>query len=151
MPGDVGGRHLSRRTLLSAAAFAGVPPPRSGNDVTLRGQIWRRFDGDDWAAFDALPPSVRRRLHEHAYDAWTVNALMLWRIFRRQLASSARAERRLLRYLDECEEIERETFAKAYRAALGVCLPHVAAGATVQRYARSPGSYAGPSSRQHRP
>lgn len=39
------------------------------NDVTERPHIWRRFDGDDWAAFDSLPPVIRRRLHEHAYDA----------------------------------------------------------------------------------
>jgi hypothetical protein len=32
----------------------------------VREAIWRRFDGDDWAAFDALPPAIRRRLHEHA-------------------------------------------------------------------------------------
>ena len=101
------------------------------NDITVREAIWRRFDGDDWAAFDALPPAIRRRLYEHAYDAWAVNALILWRGFRRQTGSSARAERRLLRYLDTCEALERQAFA----AAQGEVLPHVAAGATVLRYA----------------
>lgn len=105
--------------------------------MTLRETIWQRFDGDAWAAFDALPPAIRRRLHEHAYDAWTVNALMLWRMFRRQLASSARAERRLLRYLDECEALERKAFAQAYRAQWNAELPHVAACASVQRYAKA--------------
>ena len=103
----------------------------ASNDVTIREQIWRRFDGDDWTAFDALPPAIRRRLHEHAYDAWAVNALILWRSFRRQTGSGARAERRLLRYLDECEAIERDAFA----AAQGMALPHIAAGVTVLRYA----------------
>ena len=108
---------------------------RGGNDNTARDAIWRRFSGDDWAAFDALPPAIRRRLHEHAYDAWAVNALILWRSFRRKLACSARAERRLLRYLDTCEALERAAFADNHRAAYGCGLPHLAAGASVLRYA----------------
>ncbi|HEY2131417.1 MAG TPA: DUF6525 family protein [Acetobacteraceae bacterium] len=104
------------------------------NDVSPRGTMWRRLHGDDWAALEALPPAVRRRLHEHAYDPWTVNALVLWKIFRRKHASSERAERSLLRYLDACEALERSAFADAYRRAHGATLPHVAAGATVQRY-----------------
>ncbi len=104
------------------------------NDGTVRDAIWRRFAGDDWAAFDALPPAIRRRMQEHAYDPWAVNALILWRSFRRKLGCSARAERRLLRYLDECEALEREAFAQAR---LKGPLPHAAARATVLRYGRS--------------
>lgn len=103
------------------------------NDVTERERMWRRWPGDDWAAFDALPPAIRRRLHVHAYDAWTVNALKLWRSFRRQTGSSARAERRLLRYLDECEALERAAFSEAYARATGSALPHEAAGVPVLR------------------
>jgi hypothetical protein len=103
------------------------------NDTTVREEIWRRFEGSDWAAYDALPPAVRRRIHQHAYDAWSVNALILWRHFRRKTACSQRAERRLLRYLDECETLEREAFAEAYRRERGLPLPHVAARATVMR------------------
>jgi hypothetical protein len=106
---------------------------RPDNDVTLREETWRRFDGDTWAAYDALPPAVRRRIHQHAYDAWSVNALILWRQFRRQTGCSKRAERRLLRYLDECEALEREAFTEAYRLKHRLPLPHVAAGATVMR------------------
>jgi hypothetical protein len=104
------------------------------NDVSSRGGMWRRLHGDDWAALEALPQAVRRRLHEHAYDPWTVNALALWKAFRRKHASSERAERSLLRYLDACEALECRAFADAYRRAHGATLPHVAAGATVQRY-----------------
>jgi hypothetical protein len=64
------------------------------NDATNREQRWRRHDGDCWACFDALPPAVRWRMQQNAYDVWSVNALMLWRSFRRQLASSHKAERR---------------------------------------------------------
>lgn len=105
------------------------------NDVTVRDRIWRRFPGDEWAAFEALPPAVRRRMHEHAYDAWTVNALFLWRMFRRQAGSSARAERRRLRHLDACEALEREAFAETHRRRHGAPLPHLAARVSVQRYA----------------
>lgn len=41
--------------------------------------IWRRRAGDDRAAFDRLPPAMRQRLAEHAFDAWSVTVLMLWR------------------------------------------------------------------------
>ncbi|MBR0648788.1 hypothetical protein GXW78_03890 [Roseomonas terrae] len=107
--------------------------PRS-NDITERPRLWRRFAGDDWQAFDALPAAIRRRMHEHAYDAWTVNALMLWRRFRRQTASSARGERRLLNHLEDCERLEFDAFADAYARQWGHALPHRAAAATVLRY-----------------
>ncbi|MFC3030208.1 MULTISPECIES: DUF6525 family protein [Roseomonadaceae] len=112
-----------------------LPPaaPQADNDVTERPRLWRRWPGDDWAAFDALPPAIRRRLGDHAYDGWAVNALMLWQSFRRQTGSSARAERRLLRYLDDCEARERTAFAEGFRKATGTPLPHVAAGVTVLR------------------
>lgn len=109
--------------------------PGPSNDGTIRTRIWRRHEGDDWAAFDALPPAIRARMREHAYDAWSVNALLLWRSFRRATASSARAERRLLRYLDTCEALEREAFDEDHRRRHGSALPHVAAGGTVARYA----------------
>lgn len=108
------------------------------NDVTLREQKWHRFAGDDWVAFEALPPGVRRRMHEHAYDAWAVNALMLWRLFHRQTACSRRAERRLLRHLDQCEALELAAFADAHHQAHGAPLPHRAAEGSVLRYARRP-------------
>lgn len=105
------------------------------NDVTERPRIWRRFGGDDWAAFDALPPEARRHLHEHAYDAWAVNAQILWKIFRRQTASSARGVKRLLNHLHTCERLELEAFAAAYSRQCGGTLPHVAARASTLRYA----------------
>ncbi|WP_421989583.1 DUF6525 family protein [Roseococcus sp.] len=116
--------------------MAALPP--GDNDVTERPRIWRRFGGDDWAAFDALPPAVRQRLHEHAYDAWTVNALFLWKLFRRQTASSARGETRLLNHLKACEKLELEAFAQAYCRQCGGTLPHVAARASTLRYDSRP-------------
>jgi len=111
------------------------------NDVTARDAMWRRLGGDDWAAFDALPAPARQRLHEHAYDAWAVNALALWRTFHRRHASTGRALNTLLRYLNECEALERAAFAVSYLQSHGSPLPHVAARASVLRYgpARSAG------------
>ncbi len=105
----------------------------AGNDGTVRHRVWRRFAGDDWAAFDALPPPIRVRLSEHAYEPWTVNAAKLWRHFRHLHRKPAHAERAMLRYLDHCERLERQMFAAAYRARHGLPLPHEAAGATVLR------------------
>jgi hypothetical protein len=104
-----------------------------GNDGTVRHRIWRQFIGDEWGAFDALPPAVRGRLREHAYDPWTVNALMLWRRFRRLHGQPQRAERAMLRYLDHCERLERRAFAAMYQARHGAPLPHDAANATIVR------------------
>jgi hypothetical protein len=127
-------RSLKAATAIAALTRPGEPAPcQPNNDGTVREAIWRRCDGDAWEAYDALPPAVRRRIHQHAYDAWSVNALILWRQFRRQTGCSKRAERRLLRYLDECEALEREAFAEAYRLQHRLPLPHIAAGVTVMR------------------
>jgi hypothetical protein len=106
------------------------------NDGTIRDEIWRRYAGDDWAAFDQLPPAIRRRLAEHAYDAWSVNTLILWRRYRRLHGSAEKAQRALLRYLDFCERLERRAFAEAYAGAHGATLPHIAAEVPVLRYAQ---------------
>lgn len=115
------------RILATPTAAAG------SNDVTERENIWQRFAGDDWSCFDALPPALRQRLREHAYDAWAVNAWTAWRTERRRLGS-VRAQRRLLRWLDECERLERAAFAETYRRRYNAALPHDAAQATTLRY-----------------
>jgi len=117
---------MSRRTRAKAKEVS--------NDGTIRDEIWRRYPGDDWAAFDQLPPSIRRRLTEHAYDAWSVNTLMLWRRYRRLHGSPEKAQRALLGYLDFCERLERRAFAEAYARNHGAMLPHIAADARVLRY-----------------
>lgn len=120
------------RPLPSAAAAK-----RASNDGTIRDAIWRRFAGDDWTAFDQLPAAICRRLHEHAYDAWSVNALMLWRHYRRLHPTPERAQRALLRYLDHCERLERRAFAADYARRHRGPLPHDAAGVGVLRYTRA--------------
>ncbi|MFH5927089.1 DUF6525 family protein [Roseomonas xinghualingensis] len=108
----------------------------SHNDVTSRDAIWYRYDGDDWDSYDALPPGVRRRMQDHAYDPWAVNMFKVWKLFRRRHASSVRAERSLLNHLDLCERMELEEFDITHRRATGTALPHVAAGVSVLRSIR---------------
>lgn len=112
-----------------------MPETRENNERTLRHEIWRRFSGDDWEAFDSLPCAVRKRVAQHAYDAWSVNVLILWRRYKRIYGRTPRAEKALIRYLDYCERLERQAFASRYAEAYGVVLPHEAAGASVLRAA----------------
>lgn len=106
--------------------------PRT-NERTLRHEVWRRYDGNDWQAFDALPTSIRQRVAQHSYDAWSVNVLMLWRHYKRIYGRTLRAEKALIRYLDYCERLERDVFATRYVEQYGMPLPHLAADGTVQR------------------
>lgn len=103
------------------------------NERTLRHEMWRRYTGDDWAAFDALPTTIRERVAAHAYDAWSVNVMMLWQHYKRLYGRTMRAERALIRYLDYCERLEREAFSSRYNDVYGMDLPHDAACATVLR------------------
>lgn len=100
------------------------------NDGTCRITSWKRYEGDPWAAFDALPFAIRHRLAEHVYDAWSVNALILWRHYKRIHGATRRAEQAMIRYLDYCERLEQEVFTRKNGP-----LPHVDARATPLRYA----------------
>jgi len=103
------------------------------NDRTVRHEIWQRFEGNDWEAFDQLPSSIRKRLNEHVYDAWSVNTLMLWKHYKRIYGRTTRAEHALIKYLDYCERLERKAFSERYTAQCGTLYPHDAAKATVLR------------------
>ncbi|GAN52851.1 DUF6525 family protein [Tanticharoenia sakaeratensis] len=94
------------------------------NERTLRHQVWRHYEGNAWDAFDQLPPRVRKRVTEHAYDAWSVNVLILWQHYKRVHGPTPRAEGALIRYLDYCERLERQVFAEHYAAEHGAPLPH---------------------------
>lgn len=118
-----------------SAATGGTGNGGAGNDRTAREAIWRRWGGDEWAAYDGLPPRLRARLAAHAYDPWAANAARLWRLLRRRHADPARRERAFLRHLDACEAAERAAFAGAQARAHGgpPLLPHDAARASVLR------------------
>lgn len=111
-----------------------VQDPTPLNDATARDGMWTRFQGDDWACFDELPAAVRRRIQEHAYDAWAVNALAFFREARRKRASTERAVRATVHLLERCERDERAAFSEEYERRWGAPLPHEAAAATVLRY-----------------
>lgn len=111
------------------ASRLSLSPVAVDNDGTCRKDLWRRHEGDPWAAFDALPKAIRHRLAEHVYDAWSVNALLLWRHYKRVHGATPRAERAMIRYLDYCERLEQEAFIERHHP-----LPHREAGATPLRY-----------------
>ena len=71
------------------------------------------------------------------YPGGADNPDELWRLLRRRHASSARAERVLLRHLDRCEALERAGFDEAHRGAFGVPTPHTLAGVPVLRRPRT--------------
>ncbi|MCO6159123.1 DUF6525 family protein [Asaia lannensis] len=118
--------HRKRHASNSRAGNVGAG---NDNDGTCRKTLWKRLEGDSWEAFDALPRSIRLRLTEHVYDAWSVNTLALWQHYKRVHGANERAERALIRYLDYCERLEQQAFAERHGA-----LPHQAAGATPLRY-----------------
>lgn len=122
----------SRLTSEAAGKRASRRKASADNDGTCRKTIWRRLEGDSWEAFDALPRAIRLRLTEHVYDAWSVNALALWRHYKKVHGATERAERAMIRYLDYCERLEQQAFIERHGA-----LAHQAAGATPLRYEAS--------------
>ncbi|GAN68769.1 DUF6525 family protein [Acetobacter orleanensis] len=110
-----------------------MPDIQTSNERTLRHEMWRRYNGDDWQAFDQLPPLVRQRVATHAYDAWSVNVLILWKHYKRTYGNTLRGQRALIRYLDYCERLERDAFAEHYTHQYGTMLPHDAACVSVLR------------------
>lgn len=91
------------------------------------------FRGDAWAAFDRLPPALRRALHEAVIDwcplqeRWLLNK----RLKAGMTPEAAIAE--ALEVLRRDERAEIALFACHWPARLGR-YPHVGANATVLRY-----------------
>lgn len=110
-----------------------MPKAEVSNERTLRHEMWRRYNGDDWQAFDQLPTLVRQRVANHAYDAWSVNVLILWKHYKRTYGNTLRGQRALIRYLDYCERLEREAFSAQYADHYGTLLPHDAASVSILR------------------
>lgn len=85
---------------------------------------------------DDLPKPVRRRLHELTVTFDPVPLGRWWK----QNVGKAPYKRRLsyiLASIRDAESADLREFAYRYRARYGMSLPHVAAGATIMRYARS--------------
>lgn len=109
-----------------------MPDTSPSNERTLRHEIWRRYKGMTGRRLTSSP-LVRQRVTTHAYDAWSVNVLILWKHYKRTYGNTLRGQRALIRYLDYCERLEREAFAEHYKSHYGTLLPHDAACASILR------------------
>ena len=100
-------------------AFVGAPPAYDTRE-------------DEFAAFDALPPMLRAALNQNAVklSSRTVAHHLAWvmRVGRGPSATVAKVA--------ELERFEIEVFAGRYLSETKLSLPHVTAGATVQRYGK---------------
>ncbi|UPY39212.1 DUF6525 family protein [Sediminicoccus sp. KRV36] len=91
--------------------------------------------GDAYRALEELPPEVRRALHEALVD-WCPLRAREWHqhLLRTQRLKPAKAAKMLVRTIRKMDHAEVAAFARGWpKGAKGY--PHVAAGATLQRYA----------------
>jgi hypothetical protein len=91
---------------------------------------------DDWEAFEQLPKRLRWALQNATLDA---NSCSIAEVLEYHRASSQHenlAEIRTLIAIEKHERSELLAFGAEYEAIHGHPLPHVAAGATIQRYGR---------------
>ena len=96
---------------------------------------YSRLKGDPYRAFEALPPEVRRALQESLVD-WCSLRAQEWHehLLRREKLRPARAAKLLVRTIREMDRAEVAAFARAWPKGARA-YPHVAAGASLQRYA----------------
>ena len=81
---------------------------------------------EELAAFDSLPPIVRKAMREASFPwsaVWIAENSAEW------------SSRMTVRLIDRSDAAEIRAFSSAYRKRYGRPTPHVAAGATPQTYA----------------
>lgn len=110
---------------------------RADNNKTA-GAVTLTTVGDDQAAFDQLPPWIRRAVGENVDKVNSVQVLAFLRSIERQVREfgghSMEAEVWTMRKLLARESQEIDAFSEMYRAKYGRPTAHVGADATVQRY-----------------
>ena len=91
--------------------------------------------GDAWRAYDALPPEVRAALRESLVD-WCPLRAQEWHVhlLKREKLKPAKAARALVRTIRRMDHAEVAAFARAWPKGARA-YPHVAAEASIQRYA----------------
>jgi hypothetical protein len=95
--------------------------------------------GDAWRAFDSLPPEVRQALRESLVD-WCPLRAQEWHVhlLKREKLKPAKAARALVRTIRRMDHAEVAAFARAWPKGARA-YPHVAAEASIQRYAGAAG------------
>ncbi|MFL1463055.1 hypothetical protein ACI6QG_12675 [Roseococcus sp. DSY-14] len=112
-------------------------PARTDNSTATRPRSPLR--GDTYAAFEALPEAVRRALHESLVD-WCPLRARAWleELVGPEGLRPAQAARFLVEAIRGMDEAEVRAFAGRW-AGGAAAYPHLAAGATLQRYAGAAG------------
>jgi len=91
--------------------------------------------GDPYRAFEELPAEVRRALQESLVDWCPLRAReWLQHLIRKDRLRPAKAASLLIRTLRKMDEAEVAAFARNWPKG-AKAYPHIAAGATIQRYA----------------
>ncbi|WP_421988435.1 hypothetical protein [Roseococcus sp.] len=91
--------------------------------------------GDRYRAFEELPAEVRRALQESLVD-WCPLRAKEWLVHltRKEKLRPAKAAATLVRTIRKMDHAEVAAFARTWRKG-AKAYPHLAAGATIQRYA----------------
>lgn len=96
------------------------------NSAVARGISTAKVSDKSWLVFDALPPAVREAIWSAPVS---VNPLTIEPLLANGWVEAIAA-------LQGAIDREVQMFAEQHRLAYGSALPHVAAGATLQRYRR---------------
>lgn len=106
---------------------------REQNGVAC-GKVSLHDGEDDWETYEELPARIRQAMWEYTYDCCSVHCRDILAEFQKSTPSKAKAEIDLLLRLQSGARKEIEDFAADYEAQHGTPYPHVAAGASIQRY-----------------
>ena len=98
-----------------------------------------KLKGGAYRAFEALPPEVRQALRESLVD-WCPLRAQEWHVhlLKKERLKPAKAAQLLVRTIRRMDHAEVAAFARAWPKGARE-YPHVAAGASIQRYAGTQG------------
>lgn len=104
-------------------------------DNSIATKPYSPLKGDPYRAFEALPVEVRRALQESLVD-WCSLRAREWHLhlLRRERMRPAQATSVLVKTIRKLDQAEVIAFAKTWPKG-AKAYPHLAAGATLQRYA----------------
>ncbi|MFC7556037.1 DUF6525 family protein [Pseudoroseomonas wenyumeiae] len=103
----------------------------------MAAQPYSKLKGDPYRAYEELPGEVRRALQEALVD-WCPLRIREWHQHLRQRLRPAQAASYLVQTIRSQDHAEVAAFAKTWSSG-AKAYPHLAAGATLQRYAGADG------------
>ncbi|RKK05973.1 hypothetical protein EBE87_18195 [Pseudoroseomonas wenyumeiae] len=108
-------------------------------DNSMAAQPYSKLKGDPYRAYEELPGEVRRALQEALVD-WCPLRIREWHqhLLQRQRLRPAQAASYLVQTIRSQDHAEVAAFAKTWSSG-AQAYPHLAAGATLQRYVGADG------------